>query len=60
MTGVLKYAERKCVAQIGSLQILTAEKCTVPLKEWMAGSISERVTQTTNDCKFSCKYSKNK
>ena len=35
----MKYAERKCVDQIGSLQILTSEKCTLPLKEWMAASI---------------------
>ena len=39
MTGVLKYAERKCVSQTGSLQILMSEKCTVPLKKWMAGNI---------------------
>ena len=38
VTGVLKYAERKCIAQIGSMQILASEKCTVPLKEWMAAS----------------------
>ena len=28
MTDVLKYAERKCIGQIVSLQILTLEKCT--------------------------------
>ena len=39
MTGVLNYAERKCVCQIGSPQILTSEKCTAPLKEWMPASI---------------------
>ena len=38
-TGVLKYAERKCVGRIEWLQILTSEKCTVPLKEWMTASI---------------------
>ena len=39
MTGVLKYAERNCVGQSGSLQNLTSEKCTVPFKEWMTLSI---------------------
>ena len=39
MTGALKYAKRNCVDQIESLQILMLEKCTVPLKEWMAASI---------------------
>ena len=33
MTGAPKYPERKCVGKIGWLQILTLEKCTVPLKE---------------------------
>ena len=35
VTGVLKRAERKCVDKIGWLQILTFEKCTVTLKEWI-------------------------
>ena len=39
MTGVLKYAERKCIGRIGPLQILTPEKCTVPFKEWMPASV---------------------
>ena len=39
MAGILKYPERKYVGQIGSLQILPLEKCTVPLKEWMPVSI---------------------
>ena len=38
-TSVLKYAERKCVGRTGWLQILKSEKCTLPLKEWMAASI---------------------
>ena len=61
MVTVLKYAERKCVCQIGSLHILTSEKCTVPLKKWMPASIlriiivptAERITQTMGDWKFS-------
>ena len=47
----------KCVGQIGSLQILTSEKCTVPLKKGMAASIqeiitvhtAERITETMDD-----------
>ena len=39
MTGVLEYAERKYVGTIGWLQILTSEKYTLPLKEWVAASI---------------------
>ena len=38
-TSVLKYAERKCFGRTGWLQILKSEKCTLPLKEWMAASI---------------------
>ena len=53
VTVVLKYAERKCLGQIGSLEILTSEKCTVTLKEWVSVSIlkiitvpiAERITQ---------------
>ena len=56
---VLKYAERKCVSQIRSLQILTSEKCRVSLKEIIAVATAERITQTMDDCKFFCqnKYS---
>ena len=39
VTGIMKYTEKKCVSKIGSLQILTSEKYTLPLKEWMAASI---------------------
>ena len=35
VTGVLKCTERKCVIKSGWLQILTSEKCTIPLREWM-------------------------
>ena len=35
---VLKHAEKNSVGKIGRLQILTSEKCTVPLKECMAAS----------------------
>ena len=35
---VLKDAEKKSDSKIGRLQILTSEKCTVPLKECMAAS----------------------
>ena len=67
MTDVLKYAEKNCIGQIGSLQFLTSEKCTVPLKEGMATSglrkimlpTAERISQRIGECKFSCqnKYS---
>ena len=67
MTDVLKYAERKCIGQIGSLQFLTSEKCTVPLEEGMATSglrkimlpTAERISQRMGECEFSCqnKYS---
>ena len=42
MTGVLKYPQSKCVGKPGFLQTLTSEKCTVPLKEWMAAIILEK------------------
>ena len=59
MTSVLKYAERKCVSQIGSLQILTSGKCRVSSKEIIAVATAERITQTMDGCKFFCqnKYS---
>ena len=41
VTSVLKYAERKCIGKTGWSQILTSEKFTVPLKEWMAARILE-------------------
>ena len=42
VVGVLKYSERKWDEKSGWLQILTSEKCTVPLKEWMTASILQK------------------
>ena len=39
VTGALKYAERKYIGKIGWLKVLTSEKSTIPLKEWMTASI---------------------
>ena len=39
VAGALQYAERECLCQIGSLQILKSAKGAALLKEWMAESI---------------------
>ena len=39
MTGVLEYIEKKCVGEIGCMQILMSEKCKVPSNKWMAANI---------------------
>ena len=39
MACFLKYAAKKCIDKNRWLQTLTSEKCTVPLKDWMAASI---------------------
>ena len=56
---MLKYAGRKCVSQIGSLQILISEKCRVSLKEIITVATTERITQRKDVYKLSCqnKYS---
>ena len=59
--------KESALEKIGSMQILTSEKCRVTLKEWMTASIlrnnivpnAEIITQKMDDCKFSCQNNNN-
>ena len=47
LIDVLKYTKTKCVDKIVWIQILTSEKCTVFLEEWMAVKLFSNIYSTS-------------